>query len=137
LDGEEVREMIGWVIALPEVVEEVLAELEETVGAPIAHGDHILWQWKDDESWLRDHPAEAARVVRYLAKQRAIEPWMEREAINALRSALAAGAAHATVESAAEALVAAMPAATGPLQYLEELRITAGASPSLPIGAGE
>ncbi len=122
LDGEEVREMISWVVALPEVAPDVIAEMKATASPAIEHGDHILWQWREDDAWVRGHPSEAVAILHYLAEHRAIQLWNEDEAVTLLETALAAGAPHAAVAAAASALATALPAAQRPLQFMQSLR---------------
>lgn len=120
-DGEEVREMIPWVMALPEVSSEVIAELEATETPAIEH-DHVLWRWKDDDTWVREHPSEAVSIIKFLADRRAIQRWHADDAVTLLETAQAHGAARDAVVAAANALVSALPAAQRPLEFAEQLR---------------
>jgi hypothetical protein len=96
--------MIGWVVTLPEVAADAVAELSQTTGQPGQHVDHILWTWRKDDSWIRSHPTEATVLIRWLAERRSLELWMCSDAVKQLEIALEAGASSTDVCAAAEAL---------------------------------
>ena len=106
LAADEVREMIAWIPALPEVAGEALAELQASPGEQLERADHVMWKWKEDNTWVRAHAGEAVGIVAFLAKGRSISPWLFDDAVTVLGVALDAGAAHESVIAAAEHLVA-------------------------------
>jgi hypothetical protein len=107
LSPQEVREMLSWTLAFPEAADEVLAELRATSVESIEHADDVIWRWKeDDDSWLREHPTQAAGIVAFLAERKSIAPWMTENAVSVLEKAYDAGADKQIALSAAEALVA-------------------------------
>lgn len=107
LSPQEIREMLSWTFAFPEAVNEILTELRATSVENIEHADDVIWRWKeDDDSWLREHPTEAAGIVAFLAERRSIAQWLVDDAVRVLDKAYDAGAEKQVVLGAAEALVA-------------------------------
>ena len=47
--------MIKWVISLPEVSDEAFAELLQTPGQHVPHGDQVIWEWGQNHGWLDAH----------------------------------------------------------------------------------
>lgn len=105
LDPREVRAMIEWIPALPEVASEALSALRGSPGKGFQHAGSLLWHWKHDDSWVREHPTEAVGLVAFLVERRAIDHWLTKEAVSVIKSALASGAAKASVLATAELLV--------------------------------
>lgn len=105
LSTGEVREMIGWAPALPEVADEVLEALRGSPGEHIEHADHTLWQWTQDAAWVRAHPAEAAGIVQWLCERHCMSRWSADNAAAVLNTCVDAGAAAADVRAAVEALM--------------------------------
>lgn len=106
LEPAETAAMIDWVMALPEVAAEVVNELSETDGEALSDADRILWDWREREDWVRDHPSEAAAVVKWLAERKSLPSWSADDAVKHLETALGAGAPRALVLVAAEAVAA-------------------------------
>jgi hypothetical protein len=105
LSANELREMISWVEALPEAGPEVVLALRESPMVTLEHADGVLFEWTEDTTWVRAHPAEAAGVVAFLAERRSVDSWMADKALDVLETALSAGAPPQIVLEAAEALV--------------------------------
>jgi len=105
LSASELREMIGWVSALPEVASEVLDALRASPGEQIENADHVIWEWTQDDSWVRAHPAEAAGIMAFLGERRCISSWHADDGVNVLSTCLDCGASPDAVRDAAEALV--------------------------------
>lgn len=105
-DVDEVAEMARWAEALPELAPEVLSKLTETPGTAFPHLDSVIWEWKQDDAWVRGHPEVAAGLLRFMAARRSIHLWHADDAVELLETALAAGASKETVRSAAEKIVA-------------------------------
>ncbi len=120
LAPEEVREMISWIPALPEVAGEALVELTASPGDHLDHADGLIWQWKEDDTWVRAHPTEAAGIVEFLGVRRSIDPWLADDAVNVLERALEAGAPRGSVLRAAESLVTVSPRTA--VAFVERLR---------------
>lgn len=106
LAADELHGMISWVLALPEVADEVLHELQQSPGEQLERADTLIWQWKKDDTWVRAHPGPAAEVVAFLAERRSIRPFLAERAVTLLEAALEAGAPENIVLHAAESLVA-------------------------------
>lgn len=107
LSNAEIREMMWWVIALPEASEHVLQALRKTDCHNLEHADDLIWRWKhDDDAWLVAHPTEAAGIVAFLAERNSLNPWMTEVAVAVLGRAVDVGAAQDIVLQGAEALVA-------------------------------
>jgi hypothetical protein len=121
LDTEEVARMISWVVSLPEVAAEVLAELIQTPGQPVPHGERVIWGWRqNNDEWIRAHPREATGIIKWLADRRSLEPWTADDATKQLEQASEAGASRSEVIEAAEAL-AGLPCQTA-IDLVERLR---------------
>ena len=107
ISPQELREMVAWTFAFPETVDDVIAELRATSVEKIEHADDVIRRWKgDDDSWLRNHPTQAACIVAFLAERKSIAPWITENAVSVLEKAYAAGADKAVVMGAVENLVA-------------------------------
>lgn len=106
LSPDEVGEMLGWVVALPENAHEVLAELMRTECSSLPHADALLWKWKEEDEWPRKHPDEAVGIVKFLAQRASIQQWSADDAVVVLELALAAGATEKEVQATAEAVAA-------------------------------
>jgi hypothetical protein len=119
LSKAEVREMISWIPALPEVAGEALVELRESPGDELQRADQLIWQWNEDDTWVRAHPTEAVEIVAFLGERRSINAWLVEQAITVLEGALEAGAERAEVLRAAETLVPLSPAAAA---FVDQLR---------------
>ncbi len=102
----ELAAMLGWVTELPELADEVIAELERFPRVEMAHAESVLWAWKRDDEWVRRHPTAATRVVRFLLDRRSLPGWVSGEAVDVLETSLDCGADSILVRDVAEALVA-------------------------------
>ncbi len=120
LDSEELARMTRWVISLPEVAAEALAELLQTPGEPVPHGERVIWEWKQNDEWLRAHPREATAIIKWLGARRSLEPWTADDAVRHLEEALEAGAPRSEVIAAAEVL-AGLPCQAA-IAFVERLR---------------
>lgn len=106
LAAEELCGMISWVVALPEVADEVLLELQQSPGEQLEHADTQIWKWKEDDAWVRAHPSAAAKLVAFLAARRSIKPLLAEHAVTVLETALEAGAPRDVILRGAESLAA-------------------------------
>jgi hypothetical protein len=120
LDEGEVAAMLRWIVELPEVAADAVVELNQTLVEGLEHADHIVWEWREDPSWLRAHPREACSILKWLADRRAIEPWTANDIVTLLQNALDAGAERELVLAAAESL-AALPSQLA-IAFVENLR---------------
>lgn len=120
LDQDEVRGMLAWVVALPEVAPEVLEELEASKGESLSGAERTIWKWNKDDRWLREHPLEAVRIIRFIAERRSIPSWFAGHAVELLEKALELGASREQVLAAAEALVTL--SSRGAADLVERLR---------------
>jgi hypothetical protein len=111
LDGDEVAGMVVWVTALPEVASEVLDELRQTrVEKPsVSKSDRLMIHWSHDDTWVREHPADAAALIQWLADRRWLPEWVLGQALDQLKTALDASASARTVVLAAAQSLARMP----------------------------
>lgn len=119
-DQQEIVEMIQWVVALPEVADDVVEMLKSTPGEQLPHADRVIWSWREDETWLRAHPKAATTLIQWLAERRSLSSWHADEAVSLLENALTAGASRVEVTAAAEAL-AALPCPQA-VAFLDRLR---------------
>lgn len=104
LSPAETREMINWVIALPEVADDAFEELRQSPGERLEHADHILFTWKEETSWVAAHPTVAAKLVGFLAERRSVRPWSLDDAVAVLTTAVDGRAERLVALAAAEAL---------------------------------
>jgi hypothetical protein len=120
LDVEEVSRMVSWIVSLPEVAADALAELIQTPGKPVPHGDRVIWEWEQDDKWISNQPTIAVAVIKWLAERGSLEPWTVDEATKLLEKALLAGAPKPDVIAAAEVL-AGLPCQTA-IDLVERLQ---------------
>ena len=97
--------MIDWVVALPEVGAEALAELNAYTGPVTAHADHVIHRWAEDDAWLRANAETGAGILTFLSTRGAIQPWNVEQAADLLTVALESGAPSHGVLAAAEPLI--------------------------------
>jgi hypothetical protein len=106
IHADELSEMIGWAIALPEVASDVLTELNATPGEPLKHPPGIIWDLTQKNTWVEEHPDEAAGVVEFLANRGAIDPWTADKAVEILQRAFDSGGVRTKVLQATEVVIA-------------------------------
>jgi hypothetical protein len=115
LAADEVQEMVLWIPALPEVASDAASILLQTDCPPMEHAGAVLYEWRQDERFAREHSDAATTVVEFLSLRRSIESWHVPDAIRVLEVAEEARATREGLIRAADALAeAAMsPVATG------------------------
>ncbi len=104
LDVEEVSRMASWIVSLPEVAADAFAELVQTPGNPIPHGERVIWELEQDDKWVNDQPTVTVAIIKWLAERGSFQPWTADEATKLLEKALGAGAGKPDVIAAAEVL---------------------------------
>jgi uncharacterized protein DUF4020 len=107
LGADEAREMISWITALPETCGEAVAELEQTESPAMQYADAILWHWRQDDSWIREHPLEAAAIIKFIALRGTLQPWSIDDAVRVLKTAAESGAPTQVIIDVAECIAAA------------------------------
>lgn len=126
LDVQELVAMIDWVIAVPETAPSAIALLQKTDGDALPHADNIIWNWREDDTWVRFHPTEAVKLIEWLATRDSIQPWHAEEAVPLLKTARESGATYSEVLTATLAL-AELPTRAA-IEYATTLRREAGSS---------
>ena len=105
LSAQELAEMVYWVAALPEVADEVIAELRLSPGEGLKQADRMLYEWKQDEAWVKEHSTLAVKLILFLAQRQSISSWHSEDAVHAITVAAEAGAEQAHALAAAEQMV--------------------------------
>jgi hypothetical protein len=103
LSPDEVREMITWAPALPEVASVVVSELAATETGPMNQAASIFWTWQEDDRFVREHPNEVLIIVRFLAERRSVD-WFVAEAVKTIELAMKHGGKLDGAQAAAESL---------------------------------
>jgi SIR2-like protein/uncharacterized protein DUF4020 len=103
---EELSQMIGWVIAFPEVAADVLTELYASPGTPLTDAAAILWDLTQTNTWVDAHPEVATGLVEFLAKRGAINAWTADKTVEILERAFDLGVGRTKVLQATEAVIA-------------------------------
>lgn len=104
LANDEVREMMSWVRALPEVEMEALSLLEAAPLDEMPHSDSILWSLNEDQAWVTEHATTAVRLIAFLGKRRSIQSWSANDAVALLQLAFDSGASKEQVIAALETI---------------------------------
>ena len=100
-------ELYSFLLALNESeidAADAFAELIQTPGNPIPHGERVIWELEQDGQWITDQPMVAVAIVKWLAERGSFQPWTADEATKLLEKALVAGAAKPDVIAAADVL---------------------------------
>jgi hypothetical protein len=121
LESSELEGMVLWVPAFPEVAMEVAELLLTTDCPPVPHASGILFQWKEEDRFVREHPQAACAVVEFLARRQSLNSGDANYAIDILKVAFDSGGDRAFVLRAAEA-VAAATSAPSAMSFSESLR---------------
>ncbi len=98
--------MARWVLALPEVADDVVAALRASPMVRMEQADGLIWDLSEDQDWVRGHPAAAAGLVAFFGERQSIPVWFADHAVSVLEVALGGGAPPAIVREAGEFLVA-------------------------------
>lgn len=105
LTASELLGMARWTLALPEVADDVVAELRASPTLTMEHADGPIRDLSQDPDWVRGHPAASAGLVAFFGERRSIPAWCADFAVNVLEVALDAGAPWPIVREAGEFLI--------------------------------